>query len=321
MSTKHTTSLKISRSDQSSGHRRSWKHKLRSPRRKKTKKKKSLSEADVDQVVDGVWGSSPLSYNLAKFGQATDFLNACISYVETVPGAIIAEGIFRRSGNEKRIIEIKKGVNTEDCYHFSEEEHVHNVATAMKRFLREMEVPLIPFTKYENFIAAERMTDSEEKESTMIRLISTLPKYNLQMTSLIINFLYKVSQYASENLMHERNLAIVFGPNLVRPEVETPMTLISDNGLITSMIASWIEAPDKYFNTSTPILSSEQAETEILDKLRRGYQKHRRKSFRTLNKMKLQRSMDDEHFEDKIGKMAELLMDGMYHLIIVDREL
>jgi hypothetical protein len=47
-------------------------------------------------------------------------------------------------------------------------------------------------------------------------LISQLPDPNYVLLKYLIQFLHRVSTHAKVNLMHSGNLAIVFGPNLIR---------------------------------------------------------------------------------------------------------
>jgi hypothetical protein len=41
-------------------------------------------------------------------------------------------------------------------------------------------------------------------------------------------FLHRVTDFASDNLMSSENLAIVFAPNLIRPQQETPQSLLTE---------------------------------------------------------------------------------------------
>jgi len=48
------------------------------------------------------------------------------------------------------------------------------------------------------------------------RLMSTLPSLNKKILRYLFEFINKVKENSSSNQMHEGNLAIVFGPNLLR---------------------------------------------------------------------------------------------------------
>ena len=47
-----------------------------------------------------------------------------------------------------------------------------------------------------------------------------LPLPNYALTKYLIKHLYKVEKYSKHNLMSSTNLAIVFGPTLLRPKEE-----------------------------------------------------------------------------------------------------
>ena len=46
-----------------------------------------------------------------------------------------------------------------------------------------------------------------------------MPAINHRMFFVITGFLLHVSDYKQKNLMNTYNLAVVFGPNFIRPEV------------------------------------------------------------------------------------------------------
>jgi hypothetical protein len=66
----------------------------------------------------------------------------------------------------------------------------------------------------------------------LAEVVAELPDANRGFLQYLMNFLHKVSLKAEENLMTPKNLAVVFGPNILRPRVETVETAMNDAGAI-----------------------------------------------------------------------------------------
>merc|ERR1711862_352977 len=52
-------------------------------------------------------------------------------------------------------------------------------------------------------------------------VIDNIPQANSTLLKYIIEYLQKIEEHSTVNKMTVSNLAIVFGPNLIRPKVET----------------------------------------------------------------------------------------------------
>jgi hypothetical protein len=51
--------------------------------------------------------------------------------------------------------------------------------------------------------------------------VKDLPSINKTVVKYLLSFLSEVASHSAENKMTSSNLSIVFGPNLLRPQVET----------------------------------------------------------------------------------------------------
>jgi hypothetical protein len=83
-------------------------------------------------------------------------------------------------------------------------------------FFREIQEPVIPFCKYDSFIDAMRIEDYNERLCAIKTLVQDLPKVHYDIFEFLVRHLVKVSKYSEENKMEASNLAIVFGPSLLR---------------------------------------------------------------------------------------------------------
>ncbi|CAB1338383.1 unnamed protein product, partial [Coregonus sp. 'balchen'] len=88
-------------------------------------------------------------------------------------------------------------------------------------FFRELPEPLFPFSHFSHFIQAIRAVDYNLKVSYMRELVESLPRPNHDTMELLFSHLRKVINYGEENRMTVQNVAIVFGPTLLRPEMES----------------------------------------------------------------------------------------------------
>jgi len=177
------------------------------------------------QISFGFTSSSGAKFYGATFDVAienspTDVplpLAQAIEYIEK-NGGLVEEGIFRVPGNNLKIKEIKEAYEEGKEVEFPD---VHDAGGALKLYLRDGN-PLIPFSSYPKFLVVwESFKDAAGRIQKFSELCSQLPEVNYRLFKLLLNFLRDVAANADKNLMVTRNLAVVFAPNVLRPEVET----------------------------------------------------------------------------------------------------
>eukprot|EP00013_Stygamoeba_regulata_P009938 CAMPEP_0177672272 /NCGR_PEP_ID=MMETSP0447-20121125/25231_1 /TAXON_ID=0 /ORGANISM="Stygamoeba regulata, Strain BSH-02190019" /LENGTH=259 /DNA_ID=CAMNT_0019179885 /DNA_START=205 /DNA_END=981 /DNA_ORIENTATION=- len=181
------------------------------------------------------------------------FLDSCMAYL--VDGGGLKEvGIFRIAGSLTTMNEVKKALQTGKKQGFCEPDDPHVVASLMKVFLREMQEPCIVFDLYPAFIEAMRIEDSTSQLDMLKQLLPSLPLANLHCLSRVTGFLKLVSEFEEFNRMPAKNLAIVFAPNLLRPRVDTPETIIADARFITEAVTLMIENHPLLFENITDLV-------------------------------------------------------------------
>lgn len=112
-----------------------------------------------------------------------------------------------------------------------------------------MPEPLFMYELYDSFIGlfgqAGNSVDSDMGPNTITnhsyvepiqRLLKKLPKINYQVTEATFNVLHMAQKYSDVNMMTCRNLAIVFGPNILRNRNDTPLAALKDNAFITRVV-------------------------------------------------------------------------------------
>lgn len=156
--------------------------------------------------------------HLMSHGDVPLIVEKCIAEIEKrgleevgiyrVPGAVSAINRLRLSFNSG-----SQNVDLDS----DEWKDINVVAGALKQFLRELPEAVMTSAHYDALIAASALEDYDERLLTMKDLIRTLPPHNYILLKRIIEHLERVTDYEEINHMYATNLAIVFGPTLLRP--------------------------------------------------------------------------------------------------------
>uniref|UniRef100_A0A8C2FQF1 Rho GTPase activating protein 12a n=1 Tax=Cyprinus carpio TaxID=7962 RepID=A0A8C2FQF1_CYPCA len=133
------------------------------------------------------------------------------------------DGLYRVSGNLAIIQKLRFAVNHDEKVDLEDSkwEDIHVTTGALKMFFRELPEPLFPYAFFNNFISAIKMPDYRQKVQAVKDLMKQLPRPNHDTIQALFKHLKKVIQHVDENRMTTQSVAIVFGPTLLRPEVET----------------------------------------------------------------------------------------------------
>uniref|UniRef100_A0A668AHQ3 Rho GTPase activating protein 27 n=1 Tax=Myripristis murdjan TaxID=586833 RepID=A0A668AHQ3_9TELE len=148
------------------------------------------------------------------------FVEKCIRAVEK--RGLDIDGIYRVSGNLAVIQKLRFKADHEELdLEDGQWEDIHVITGALKLFFRELPEPLFPYSHFNGFIKAIRTVDHHTKVSFMCDLVKSLPAPNHDTMQLLFGHLRNVIRHGDENRMSVQNVAIVFGPTLLRPETES----------------------------------------------------------------------------------------------------
>uniref|UniRef100_A0A8C1EWF2 Rho GTPase activating protein 21b n=2 Tax=Cyprinus carpio TaxID=7962 RepID=A0A8C1EWF2_CYPCA len=129
-------------------------------------------------------------------------------------------GIYRVPGNNAAISSMQEELDTKGMTDIDIQDDkwrdLNVISSLLKSFFRKLPEPLFTNDKYSNFIDANRMEDPVERLKTLKRLIHELPDHHYETLKFLSAHLKTVSENCEKNKMEPRNLAIVFGPTLVR---------------------------------------------------------------------------------------------------------
>lgn len=152
----------------------------------------------------------------------------CIDIVEARGLSVV--GIYRIPGNTAAISALTEQVNRgfdEICLKDPRWEDVNVVSSLLKSFLRNLPEPILPNDYYHRFIAADKL-GGEKRLENLRNLLNELPPHSYETLKHLIQHLHRVSKNSLVNLMEPRNLAIVFGPSVVRSANETLESAVKD---------------------------------------------------------------------------------------------
>ncbi|KAF2090496.1 RhoGAP-domain-containing protein [Saccharata proteae CBS 121410] len=142
----------------------------------------------------------------------------CLEYLRA-KSAHNEEGIFRLSGSNIVIKELKERFNTEGDIKLLEGKYydVHAVASLLKSYLRELPVSVLTRELHLDFLKVLELKEPYEKIAAFHGLVQKLPDVNAELLRALSSFLIEITDNSDINKMNIRNVGIVFSPTLNIP--------------------------------------------------------------------------------------------------------
>ncbi|NXG12702.1 RHG22 protein, partial [Sakesphorus luctuosus] len=184
-----------------------------------------------------------------KYGQrlAPLLVEQCVDFIRE--RGLTEEGLFRMPGQANLVKDLQDSFDCGEKPLFDSNTDVHTVASLLKLYLRELPEPVIPFAKYEDFLSCGQLLSKDEGEGTqeLVKQVKNLPQANYNLLKYICKFLDEVQAHSSINKMSVQNLATVFGPNILRPKMEDPMTMMEGTSLVQHLMTVLISEQGRIF--------------------------------------------------------------------------
>ncbi|XP_078041879.1 rhoGAP_ARAP and RA_ARAPs domain-containing protein RhoGAP15B isoform X2 [Augochlora pura] len=190
-------------------------------------------------------------------------LDKCINFIYA--HGIMTEGIYRRSGSTSAVVrllvafrhdawamQITKGLYTE-----------HDVATALRRFLRDLPNPLFPAKIHDRLCLNTENINETEQVGTYRSLLSTLSPVPAATLRRILAHLHCLSQQSSRNLMTVENLSAIWGPTLMHAGKNSAEEW---NRRETRVVGDLIRLYPKLYQLTAADLAKEAKILEVLEK-------------------------------------------------------
>ncbi|XP_036379040.1 rho GTPase-activating protein 6-like [Megalops cyprinoides] len=160
------------------------------------------------------------------YRQVPRIVERCCRHIEA--HGLRTVGIFRVGSSKKRVRQLRESFDMGMDVLLDEDHSVHDVAALLKEFLRDMPDPLLPRELYSAFLHANNLMGAEQL-SYLQHLLYLLPPCNCDTLLRLLTLLHTVQSHAHDdigpdnqevpgNKMTATNLAVIFGPNLLRRE-------------------------------------------------------------------------------------------------------
>ncbi|KAM8831132.1 SLIT-ROBO Rho GTPase-activating protein 3 isoform 1-T1 [Synchiropus picturatus] len=168
----------------------------------------------VSQFCHTIFNTGIMSYIQSSGQQIPVVVESCIRFINL--HGLHHEGIFRVPGSQREVNLIRDAFERGEDPLSDSECDLDSVAGVLKLYFRGLEPPLFPYDSYSQLLECVQIEGVTEKASQIKAIISSFPRPLLIVMRYLFAFLNHVSQYSDENMMQPYNLAVCFGPSLLR---------------------------------------------------------------------------------------------------------
>eukprot|EP01103_Thecamoeba_quadrilineata_P015623 TRINITY_DN4996_c0_g1_i1.p1 TRINITY_DN4996_c0_g1~~TRINITY_DN4996_c0_g1_i1.p1 ORF type:complete len:467 (-),score=100.35 TRINITY_DN4996_c0_g1_i1:40-1440(-) len=197
-----------------------------------TTAKKTSTPQKQDSTDEASVFGLPLE-ELVHEKQIPIIVEECVHYLEENG---VQEGVFRLSGSRVEIEELKRKFRTpEERPSLSCVKDPNSVAVLLKQFFSQLPEPLFTFDLFDEFSeVVESIPDHKKFGNIPVKeiqsLLTRMPEANQNVTKYLCKFLKDLSIHWEKTKMATSNLALVFGPNLLRSKEVTAGSLFGMDG-------------------------------------------------------------------------------------------
>ncbi|XP_056375282.1 rho GTPase-activating protein 21 isoform X3 [Hyla sarda] len=176
-------------------------------------------------------------------------------------------GIYRVPGNNAAIASMQEELNkgyTDIDLEDDKWRDLNVISSLLKSFFRKLPEPLFTNDRYNDFIEANRKEDPKERLVTLKRLILDLPEHHYETLKFLCTHLKTVAENSEKNKMEPRNLAIVFGPTLVRTSEDNMTHMVTHMPDQYKIVETLIQCHDWFFTDESadePITAVQEEST------------------------------------------------------------
>nr|XP_060498191.1 rho GTPase-activating protein 22 isoform X4 [Panthera onca] len=205
------------------------------------------------EISPGIFGQrlEDTVHHERKYGPrlAPLLVEQCVDFIRE--RGLTEEGLFRMPGQANLVRDLQDSFDYGEKPLFDSTTDVHTVASLLKLYLRELPEPVVPFARYEDFLSCAQLLTKDEGEGTLelAKQVSSLPLANYNLLRYICKFLDEVQSHSNVNKMSVQNLATVFGPNILRPQLEDPVTIMEGTSLVQHLMTVLIRKHSQLFTS------------------------------------------------------------------------
>lgn len=230
-------------------------------RRKVVQQFKKIQGNSPNYAPGGHYGATPSVPEGATIGVPLEFcprssfsdnipliVELCVGIVEA--RGMESVGVYRVPGNSVAVNALSESLNRGfDCLNTSDPRwnDVNVISSLMKSFFRKLPDPLVTSDLYSALIEASRTEPESQRLSAIKRLVDDLPEPHYSTLRFLVGHLSRVAAQGAINKMEARNLAIVFGPTLIRPGDDSTVTMVTDMSHQCRIVETLIDKVDFFF--------------------------------------------------------------------------
>ncbi|XP_018363761.1 PREDICTED: rho GTPase-activating protein 21-A isoform X2 [Trachymyrmex cornetzi] len=175
----------------------------------------------------------------------------CTSIVEARGLEVV--GIYRVPGNTAAIAQLTDSVNRGfENINLQDPRwsDVNVISSLLKSFFRQLPDSLLTAELYPMFIDADKIEDPQRRMTTIRKLLRDLPEPHFETLKFLMQHLKKIVEHSEINKMEAKNLAIVFGPTLVRASGsrDNMVTMVTDMSHQCRIVESLLNNVDWFFS-------------------------------------------------------------------------
>ncbi|EFN66385.1 Rho GTPase-activating protein 21 [Camponotus floridanus] len=176
----------------------------------------------------------------------------CTSIVEARGLEVV--GIYRVPGNTAAISQltdsVNKGFENINLQMDPRWSDVNVISSLLKSFFRQLPDSLLTAELYPMFIDADKIEDPQRRMITIRKLLRDLPEHHFETLKYLMQHLKKIVDHSEINKMEAKNLAIVFGPTLVRASGsrDNMVTMVTDMSHQCRIVESLLNNVDWFFS-------------------------------------------------------------------------
>lgn len=174
---------------------------------------------------------------------------ACCRIVEA--RGLESTGIYRVPGNNAVVSSLQEQLNRGPGDINLQDERwqdLNVISSLLKSFFRKLPEPLFTDDKYNDFIEANRIEDARERMKTLRKLIRDLPGHYYETLKFLVGHLKTIADHSEKNKMEPRNLALVFGPTLVRTSEDNMTDMVTHMPDRYKIVETLIQHSDWFFS-------------------------------------------------------------------------
>ncbi|XP_064861594.1 SLIT-ROBO Rho GTPase-activating protein 3-like [Oncorhynchus nerka] len=168
----------------------------------------------IIQFTHKLFTGDMLSFIKASGQEIPVVVESCIRFINL--NGLHHEGIFRVPGSQAEVNSLRDAFERGRGPLADSRCDMDLVAGVLKLYFRTLENPLFPQDSTSHLLEYAEIDNETERAAQLKSVISSYPPPVIIVMRYLFAFLHHVSQYSDENMMQPYNLAVCFGPSLVR---------------------------------------------------------------------------------------------------------